>query len=182
MRGAEAVLRNGVFLDRKVVIKERLPKHYRVHALDLHLRKNRTRQEARLLHKAKLAGVPCPLVLAVDEFSITMTRITGKRPGIHPAIYHQAGEYLACLHAADIIHGDYTPANLLIASTRLYVIDFGLGFISTDIEDKAIDVLTMLKTLDARCGKAFLERYKKYKKYAQVMQRIEQVKSRVRYA
>ncbi|HLC68670.1 MAG TPA: KEOPS complex kinase/ATPase Bud32 [Candidatus Bilamarchaeaceae archaeon] len=181
MRGAEAVLRKGVFLGKNVVIKERKPKRYRVKALDEMLRIQRTRQEARLLHKAKKAGVPAPVVLAVDTFSITMTYIMGSRPRA-AAYYRTAGKYLAQLHAADIIHGDYTPANLLVNKGRLTVIDFGLGFFSTDVEDKAIDVLTMLKSIGENEGKLFLQGYRTYKGYQQAMQRMEQVKGRVRYA
>lgn len=181
MRGAEAVLRISKFLGRKTVVKDRQAKKYRVAELDRALRTQRTKQEARLLHRAKLAGVPCPIILAVDNFSITMTWLPGKRPK-KPLFYRTAGRYLANLHSANIIHGDYTPANLLFHHDKVAVIDFGLGFFSTDIEDKAIDVLTMLKAIDSKQQKAFLQGYKKYAKYKQVMKRIEQVKSRVRYA
>ncbi len=181
MRGAEAILSSGKFLGRNVVIKSRLPKSYRAKALDTVLRTKRTRQEARLLHKAKEAGVPCPVVFAVDDFSITMEKISGKRPS-SKVQFARAGKYLASLHGANIVHGDYTPANLISNGNALYVIDFGLGFFSTDIEDKAIDVLTMLKSIDAAAGKEFLRGYGSYAQYGPVMKRIEQVKSRVRYA
>lgn len=190
-KGAEAVVSFSKLLGKKVIIKNRVIKKYRAKELDLNLRKIRTRIEARLLHKSKLAGVLCPTVLSVDDFSIIMTYVAGKRPtSSNQKIFRIAGQYLAKLHNANIIHGDYTPANLLVCknsgknkqSDPLYVIDFGLGFFSTDIEDKAVDVLTMLKAINEKCGKAFLLGYKLHSKYRQVMQRIEQVKSRVRYA
>ena len=63
--------------------------------------------------------------------------------------YGDEYEMLAALHKADIIHGDYTPANLILESggRRMFVIDFGLGFISNDIEDKAVDVFTMMRAI-----------------------------------
>lgn len=182
MRGAEAIVKSGRFLGRSVVIKERRTKRYRAAELDQRLRTERTRQEARLLHKAKLAGVPTPIVLAVGRFSITMTKQGGRRPKMDGSNTRKAGEYLARLHAAGIIHGDYTPANLLQNKKELVVIDFGLGFFSPGIEDKAVDAYTMLKTLRPGEGKAFLRGYQKYARYAEVMKRIEQVQGRVRYA
>ncbi len=180
MRGAEAVLKNSKMLGRKIVIKERIPKTYRIPELDEKLRKERTRQEAKLLHRAKLAGVKCPTVLFVDEFSIGMTKINGKRPKMKPEEGRNAGQMLAKLHNANIIHGDFTPANLLENKNEIYVIDFGLGFFSGDIEDKAIDVLTMLKSI--KNSKDFLAGYEASKEYGKIMKRVEEVKKRARYA
>lgn len=181
MRGAEAVLKNSKMLGRKIVIKERVPKKYRVPELDEKLRKERTRQEAKLLHRAKIAGVKCPAVLFVDEFSIGMTKINGKRPRMKPQECEIAGGMLAKLHNANIIHGDFTPANLIENKEGLFVIDFGLGFFSGDIEDRAIDVLTMLKSI--RKADEFLEGYGKIsKEYGKIMKRIAEVKKRARYA
>ena len=145
-------------------------KTYRNKTLDAKLRTERTKREARLLNKAKIAGVPCPIVLEVSEFGITMTKIRGKRADLikNKNSAKTAGKYLAQLHASNLIHGDYTPANLIVssgASQNLFVIDFGLGFFSEDVEDKAIDVLTMLKAIpeSAQAQKAFLKGYSKYK-------------------
>lgn len=182
MRGAEAVVTKGRLLGCDVVFKERIKKSYRIRELDERLRRERTRAEARLLHKAKVAGVDCPVVLEVEEFRLTMSFIHGDRPGMDVREARKAGEMLAELHKADIIHGDFTPANL-IKEKKLYVIDFGLGFFSSDIEDKAIDVYTMLKALDELAGAAFIEGYKtRNPKHKTILKRVEQVKKRVRYA
>jgi Kae1-associated kinase Bud32 len=190
MRGAEAVIRMGSLLGRKVVVKERIAKSYRVAKLDQRLRRDRTRQEARLLNKAKLAGVECPTVLEVGEFELTMTFIRGVRPAMRENEAREAGAILARLHGRDMIHGDYTPANLIErrdskeTKVALTVIDFGLGFISNDVEDKATDVFTMLqavKDID-EAKKAFLDGYTGYPKYADVMSRVAQIEKRVRYA
>ncbi|MFH2106134.1 MAG: KEOPS complex kinase/ATPase Bud32 [Candidatus Micrarchaeota archaeon] len=180
-KGAEAIVTTSKFIGRKVVVKDRVVKNYRNKELDEKLRRERTRREARLLHKAKLAGVSCPTVLAVEEFKLTLEFVKGKRK-IDGGIAKQAGEILAKLHNADIIHGDFTPANLLFENGKLVVIDFGLGFVSSDIEDKAIDVLTMLKMINTEEGEKFVEGYRKCNKFDQIEKRIEQVKKRARYA
>jgi Kae1-associated kinase Bud32 len=182
-RGAEAILTPGRIIGRDVLVKSRNAKGYRDPKLDAKLRTERTKMEARLLHKAKLAGVPCPTVLEVGEFEIAMERIDGKRPGMDDAECVEAGRLLAMLHGADIIHGDYTSANLLLEKGKLIVIDFGLGYISNDIEDKAVDVFTMLRAIGRDGHKdAFLTGYKGYQKSKQVLARVEEVEKRVRYA
>ena len=229
MKGAEAVVSFSKLFGKKIVIKNRNQKAYRVKELDINLRKSRTRFEARLLHKAKLAGVSCPVVLCVEDFSLWLSFIKGKRPKMNAPLAKQAGEILAMLHNADIIHGDFTSANLILGvgqlavgskqlalggrqlavgsgllvvgsseqpttknpqpnnlkpttQNQLYVIDFGLGFFSNDVEDKAVDVLTMLKSLDSEELKnGFLLGYRNYKKFSDVTKRMNVVESRVRY-
>jgi len=185
MRGAEAVLRRSALLGRDVVVKERIKKTYRASEIDSRLRRERTRAEARLLHRAKLAGVDCPAVLEVEEFALTMDFIHGSHPGMDPGKSACAGVMLASLHSAGIIHGDFTPINLMESGGRLYVIDFGLGFFSNDIEDKAVDVFTMMKALDRKAGEAFLKGYCRKtgeKKAEGVLRRLKEVEKRVRYA
>jgi TP53 regulating kinase-like protein len=183
MKGAEAVLIAARIINRDALIKSRIPKAYRIKELDEKLRTERTRMEARLLNKAKLAGVSCPTVLEVGAFDITMGRLPGRRPEMDETRCKEAGALLAKLHAADIIHGDFTPANLLCDGKTLYVIDFGLGYISNDIEDKAVDVFTMLRAIETKGGKdAFVSGYKAYQKAKQVLARVAIVEKRVRYA
>ncbi len=189
MRGAEAVLTRGSLIGRDTVVKERIKKNYRIGEIDSKLRRERTRAEARLLHKAKLAGVDCPVVLEVEDFAITMEYLHGEHPAMNVSESERAGEMLAKLHEAGIIHGDYTPVNLMKVKGAkgkrgLFVIDFGLGFFSNDIEDKAIDVYTMLKALDnKRSGDAFIKGYKTQNtKHKTILKRVEEVKKRVRYA
>lgn len=182
MRGAEAILRRSKLLNRDVVIKQRIEKKYRVRELDERLRKERTRREARLLHKAKLAGVNCPIVLQVDDFEIVMGFVDGIRPKMNKKEAKIAGKMLAKLHAADIIHGDFTPANLFVKGNDMFVIDFGLGFISKDIEDKAVDVFTMLRAISQNVKDAFTEEYGSYTKSNSILKRVKIVEKRVRYA
>lgn len=169
LKGAEAFVSRTCFAGIPAVKKERLAKKYRPAALDARIRATRTKIEARLLHKAKLAGVSCPFVLEVLPFSITMTwergkmlhDIVAKKQAIAAKTWKDAGRLLARLHNANIVHGDYTPANLMLGKNgELAVIDFGLGTISHDAEDYAVDVLTMKKALQgAGAAKAFLSGY-----------------------
>ena len=179
MRGAEAVLDECEIIGMKALVKRRISKKYRLREIDEKLRKERTRSEARLLHKAKIAGVGCPTVLQVDDFEIFMSFLDGKRPDMDAAECKEAGEILAKLHEADIIHGDYTPANL-ISDGKISVIDFGLGFVSKGIEDKAVDVFTMMRAVDEK--DAFIDGYKAYSKSDSVLKRLKKVEQRVRYA
>jgi len=185
VRGAEAVLRKGALIGRQVVIKERIKKNYRIAELDSKLRKERTRAEARLLNRAKIAGVDCPTVLEVEEFSLTMDFLHGTHPEMGAKESGLAGEMLAKLHSAGIIHGDFTPVNLMESEGRLYAIDFGLGFFSDDVEDKAVDVFTMVKALDKKAGESFIKGYSRKmgeKKAGSVLKRLKEVEKRVRYA
>jgi Kae1-associated kinase Bud32 len=109
-----------------------------------------------------------------------MSFIAGERPGMSKADAKEAGGMLAALHEADIIHGDYTPANLMLEGKEMFVIDFGLGFISNDVEDKAVDVFTMLRAIAEK--EAFKEGYQSYQKANQVLKRVKDVEKRVRYA
>jgi Kae1-associated kinase Bud32 len=112
-----------------------------------------------------------------------MEKLKGRRPGMGLPECRGAGVLLAKLHAADIIHGDFTPANLVLDGKSLSIIDFGLGFVSNDVEDKAVDVFTMLRALEKKERKdAFMEGYGHYEKAKAVLKRVEGVEKRVRYA
>lgn len=66
------------------------------------------------------------------------------------------GTELAKLHKADIVHGDLTTSNMMLRlpstftsstpsnlPTELVLIDFGLSFVSTLVEDKAVDLYVL---------------------------------------
>ena len=179
MRGAEAVLSFVQFLGKKMVLKDRREKKYREKELDLKIRTGRTRREARLLHKAKQAGVSAPIVYAVDEFSITMTYIEGRKLEEEPKELQEAGRMLASLHNSGIIHGDFTPYNIVVNKEGLHAIDFGLGFFSERIEDKADDLITMLRGIEGK--EDFLKGYRKCRDFAAVLRKKEQIEKRARY-
>lgn len=149
-RGAEALLTRGEWFGARAVYKTRLPKGYRHPELDTTLRRRRTLREAALLHRAKLAGVPTPTILFVDpeRAEIVMEYIEGRRAkevleeGGHDAewVAREMGRHLARLHRAQIIHGDPTTSNFIVSGRRLVLLDFGLAFHSSRLEDRAVDL------------------------------------------
>lgn len=187
MKGAEAVLSKISVLGVMAVEKVRVGKKYRVRQLDESIRGTRTKREARLLAKAKEAGVLCPAVFQVGEFSITMKFLEGRmlyhelrKRGISAREIADAAGILVKLHSADIIHGDYTPANLMNTPDGMAVIDFGLGSISTDFEDKATDIVMMKKALGAD-GQRFVSAYSKKGGKPGVVKMVSEIEKRARY-
>ncbi|MCX6778079.1 MAG: KEOPS complex kinase/ATPase Bud32 [Candidatus Micrarchaeota archaeon] len=188
-KGAEAELYEAEIIGKTAVIKDRIRKKYRIPQIDVELRKTRTKREAKLLTEAKIAGVRCPLVYQIGEFTITMSRIGGKlmkdslKGRRLPGNLRTAGKYLALLHLAGIIHGDYTTANVMVDGTEVTIIDFGLGSFSEDLEDKAVDVLLMKKSLGSKKLYAhFLSGYAKANpKSKKVLERLAEVERRGRY-
>lgn len=189
--GAEA----RVYFKGGTVIKERIRKTYRHEAIDSAIRKSATRREAKLLEKAA-AHIPVPKVIDVSDTKmvITLERIEGKklRDAMHEIdrknIFQRIGKKLAKLHNAHIIHGDLTTSNILIKE-KIYFIDFGLGFISERIEDKAVDLHLIKKALESKhhqyaeeCFTALLQGYKEENKdYDSILKRLEKVEKRGRY-
>tara|TARA_Y100000034_G_C6829245_1_gene374178 strand:- start:220 stop:810 length:591 start_codon:yes stop_codon:yes gene_type:complete len=153
-QGAEAKL----YKNKDILVKERIKKSYRISFLDNRLRKLRTRSEAKLLEKA---NVFTPKVFKVDDKSmkIEMEFIEGKllRDTIDKLTKKQQeetckliGKEISKLHEQDIIHGDLTTSNLILQDKKLYFIDFGLGFVSERIEDKAVDLHLLDQALSAK--------------------------------
>ena len=69
-KGAEASLFLTEWYERKVIIKVRVPKKYRPEELDEQIRNYRTVHEPQLIHEAKAAGVPTPLIYMVNVPSL----------------------------------------------------------------------------------------------------------------
>jgi TP53 regulating kinase-like protein len=190
-----------LFLDEKEneVIKHRVPKNYRLSVIDVRLRKQRTRREARLLQKAALL-VSVPRIFSVDETRgiIKLEYIKGKKladcldfVSLRSAVSlcTTLGACLAKLHDADIIHGDLTTSNtILTPQNKLYLIDFGLSFESSRIEDKAVDLHLLKEALEARhpnravtCLAAIFKGYSTSKKAKETYACLKNVEKRGRY-
>ena len=60
------------------------------------------------------------------------------------------GESVARIHQKDIIHGDLTTSNMIFKNEKVFFIDFGLGYISRKIEDKAVDIHLLKQALEAK--------------------------------
>lgn len=61
------------------------------------------------------------------------------------ALMNMIGVEIAKMHLADIIHGDLTTSNMMLRkqTNDLVLIDFGLAYHSTLVEDKAVDLYVL---------------------------------------
>ena len=71
--GAEATVK----VENGIVIKERVPKRYRLWELDERIRKERTKAESRLISEARRLGIPTPIIYDVEKSVIRMQYIPG---------------------------------------------------------------------------------------------------------
>jgi len=183
--GAEAKIYMQEIFGERLVVKERVKKEYREASLDKRLRLARTRNEARILYRAFEAGVKTPTLIGVGRFSIYMSYLEGKLlrdVKKSPYLLRQAGILLAKMHNADIVHGDFTPANIIVSKNSVYVIDFGLAEISKSIEEKAIDLLLMKRSLNEKQYKVLAYSYAKaYTASSDVFRKLAEIERRGRY-
>ncbi len=183
--GAEAKIYEDELLGQSVLVKVREEKKYRVKKLDDEIRTLRTKSEARVLYRASKLGVRVPKVVAVGRFSIYMERLGGKLmrdSEHHPGIFTILGTMLGMLHEGNIVHGDFTPANVMLDGGRVAIIDFGLGTMSSSIEDKAFDLLLMKRSVDAKMYSLLEESYSaRCKEAKSIIGRLADIEKRGRY-
>ncbi|KZT11464.1 uncharacterized protein LAESUDRAFT_809389 [Laetiporus sulphureus 93-53] len=64
-------------------------------------------------------------------------------------VMHMIGTEIANMHQADVVHGDLTTSNMMLRHPsaskggELVLIDFGLAYTSTLVEDKAVDLYVL---------------------------------------
>jgi len=160
-KGAEASLFLADWHELKVIIKVRIPKRYRPPALDERIRSYRTVHEPQLMHEAKVAGVPTPLIYMVNvsASSITMEYIKGEQVKqvinkISKADRHdlcvKIGESIARLHRHGLIHGDLTTSNMILSPNgEVFFVDFGLGEKNIELEAKGVDLHLLKRALQS---------------------------------
>lgn len=193
-QGAEAlILRN-----KDKIIKDRIKKSYRISELDNKITSRRTKAEAKLLTKAsEIISCPKPLSDPGAGRMIHMPFIDGKKLSEYldnfslkkqKEVCRKIGESVAKLHNANIIHGDLTTSNMILKNNKIYFVDFGLGFISHKIEDKAVDLHLLREALEARhfkhwknLFKEVISKYKNYGDFKKVLERLKAVEKRGRY-
>ena len=197
-RGAEAILYLEERDGENVLVKDRIPKGYRIPQLDEKMRTQRTRHEENLILKARRAGVKAPNVLEAGKSRIVMEWIQGSKikdslnsmeKVRRMQVYRLMGESIGKLHASGIIHGDLTTSNMIFKDNGLYIIDFGLGKISGKIEDQAVDLYLLYEALKSmhlklmeEAWKNILKAYKQnYAKSNEVLARIVKIERRRRY-
>ncbi len=183
--GAEARTYECSAFGVRLIAKAREPKRYRVKALDEELRRSRTRREARILYALRERRIPVPSVVAVGRNIIYMERLEGRllrdvRKG--PAFFESVGEVVGDMHDAGVAHGDMTPANIMVVKGRPYIIDFGLAEMTGSVEEKALDLLLMKRSLGGMEYAAFLSGYSSgNRNYGKVMERLSGIEKRGRY-
>jgi len=158
-KGAEASLYLETWHGRKAILKRRLVKKYRVPELDREIRIQRTKHEPSIMHKAKEAGVPTPIIYMVDISSATivMEFVEGKRlkevlnnlpSEERRKLCRYVGILVGKLHKHGIIHGDLTTSNMILtAEGRIVFIDFGLSEQSFELEDRGVDLHLVKRAL-----------------------------------
>ncbi len=204
-QGAEATLTKKKILSTWVVEKSRTPKSYRNEELDQHLRKERTAHEARMLHEVKKIGIISPILYAVDVPSSTLILEHVNGPRLKNVLLDRKvfsprkeklcesfGGMVARLHSNGLIHGDLTTSNVLVRKKgkkdELVMIDFGLAFHSTKIEDLAVDLVNLKKTFTATHAdfeegmEIIRDSYLSCGGKASVWKQMTKVEQRIRYA
>ncbi len=202
-KGAEASLFLEDWQGRKVIMKRRLPKKYRLPAIDEKIRTYRTVHESQLLHYAKEAGVPTPTIFLVDlaDSNIIMEFVEGKQvkqilnslfPEERRSLSTHVGELIGRLHSNDIIHGDLTTSNMIVTSHgRVVFVDFGLGEKSGELELNGVDLHLMKRAFQSvqfhhadECFSAVLEGYTRIvgdEVAKKVLGKVNEIERRGRY-
>jgi TP53 regulating kinase-like protein len=203
MKGAEANLYLADWHGRKVVLKRRLPKEYRPSALDEQIRAYRTIHEPQLMHEAKKAGVPTPIIFLVDrrDTTIIMQYIEGKQvkqvlnevsKRERQKLCFIIGESIGKLHEYGIVHGDLTTSNLIQhPEGKIFFVDFGLGDKTKELEARGVDLHLMKRALQSthykfaeECFESAIEGYStvlKSKTSENVLDKIKEIERRGRY-
>jgi len=202
-RGAEACLYLADWHGRKVIMKKRLPKKYRVTALDEQIRAYRTLHEPQLMHEAKKAGVPTPTIYLVDVKSATiiMEYIEGEQvkellakvsDGERQNLCRKIGELIGKLHKNGIVHGDLTTSNMIQTfEGKIFFVDFGLGEKTKELEARGVDLHLMKRALQSthfqfaeKCFNAVIEGYASVlgiEEVKNVLDKIREIERRGRY-
>lgn len=205
-RGAEAALRRVDWWGFPALLKERDSKSYRPKALDERLRRERTRNEARLLVDARRIGVRTPIIYDIDvvRHRLILEELPGPtlRQLLEDAtLPHETlliavrsfGRALGQLHAGRIAHGDLTSSNVLFPDGPEgppAFLDLSMGTRSPGLEELGIDLHLVeedLKALHAKAEglvRAFHQGYAEGNPAGEkdVRARAKVIRGRVRYA
>lgn len=188
--GSEADIYESVLLGSPTIIKYRRRKPYLISEIEEEIRVQRNKAEALNMNSATMAGARAPKLLLFTAHSIFMTKVTGIQmarivqghKNFKPAVA-DSGKMLSILHANDIAHGDYTPANIIVDSwNRAWIIDFGLSQRTNSEEDKAFDLLLFKRAVDKDSYKTFVKAYSKnYSAAKKILERLSDIERRGRY-
>lgn len=157
-KGAEAEIYLENWFGELCVRKKRVAKPYRVAELDETIRRTRTVHEATLMQETRKLGVPVPTIHHIDLESSSFLmeylngptlkeELSGLAPGDREKKCRLLGKLVAQMHEGGIVHGDMTISNVISVQGRLFLIDFGLGGFSREIEDRGVDVLLLNRAM-----------------------------------
>jgi len=202
-KGAEANLYLADWHGRKVVLKKRLPKEYRPKMLDGQIRAYRTIHEPQLMHEAKKAGVPTPIIFLVDHKNTTiiMEYIEGRQvkqllneisENQRQSLCFKIGGLIGKLHGYGIVHGDLTTSNLIQRSDgKIFFLDFGLGDKTKELEARGVDLHLMKRALQSthfkfaeECFESAIDGYSavlQSEPSEKVLDKIREIEKRGRY-
>jgi len=198
IHGAEASISFSEFLGREALVKTRPEKSYRLPEIDVRIRSARTRNEARIMHDARVAGVRTPCIYDIDlkESSITMEYINGRsvknvldeEPENADEICRKIGEAVAKLHSAGICHGDLTTSNMILDGDEICFIDFSMGCVNAELEDIGVDLRLLERAfssahvgLESSFDVLMDTYYGNVQNAKQVKKKLTDIKNRARY-
>jgi len=202
-KGAEASLYLEDWHGQKVILKKRLSKKYRVPELDKGIQNQRTRHEPQIMHRAKKAGVPTPIVFLVDleEATIIMEFVEGKQvkhvlndlpQNERRKLCRHIGELVGKLHSNGIVHGDLTTSNMILTPLgEVVFIDFGLSEQTWELEARGVDLHLMKRAIASthfmhaeECFEAVMAGYERImgkKVTNEILEKIAEIERRGRY-
>jgi TP53 regulating kinase-like protein len=201
--GAEAIISRLEWNGFKMVSKHRVPKPYRFPELDRWIRDRRTLHEARVITSLRRLGIPCPAILLMDRSEATLylqliegvelKKVLDSLPAEEvERLANELGRMVGRMHRGGIAHGDLTTSNIMLDRMgNLYLIDFGLSAITDDLEELAVDIHLLDRSLESvhhRLRAAFMRSF--LKGYATaagmdflqaLIEKVKEIRSRGRY-
>jgi TP53 regulating kinase-like protein len=194
-KGAEADIYLINWYGKNAISKIRVAKHYRHRFLDNEIRRHRTIHEAIMISAAKKTGVISPFIYFIDPLhaEIIMEFIEGRnvKEVLTPQLCYKIGRYAALLHDNNIIHGDLTTSNFIL-SKKMALVDFGLSYYSSRLEDKAVDIRLIKQAFSSAHKSIYEDAYKCFikgysqiagkKKTENILEKVGEIERRGRYA
>jgi len=155
-----------------------------------------------MMQEVRKLGVPVPIIQHIDPDTSTLIMEYINGPTLKEELYRlsakerrsrciELGEILGLMHEGGAVHGDLTISNVLSENGRLFMIDFGLGDLSDQIEAKGVDLVLLNRAIKSThyafhtsLFKAFLEGYSRVvgkKDGEETLHKMREIERRGRY-